>query len=281
MNVNILTRSTRRFLKVLNQNSPTILTGLSVAGVITTVVLAVKATPKAMQLLDDLAYAHYLSAGGDKSGRTFSQYLEDNHADTNAIHIPVLSAKEIAVETWKEYIPAVVMGSVTVACIIGANSINLRRNAALASLYSITDTALKEYQAKVVERIGKTKEENIRGDIAQDKLNGNPVDKAAVIITGKGDMLCFESLSGRYFKSDIETLRRIQNDFNKRLLNEIDLPINELYYEMGLASIKIGDSIGWSAMNRMLEMKFSAKIATDGQPCIVVEYEQLPTQIKP
>lgn len=254
MNLNIITKTARRIARTLNRNSPTILTGLSAAGFITTVILAVKATPKALELIEK------------------EKELEP---------IVPLTAWETIELTWKCYIPTIAMGSVSLACLIGANSINLRRNAALASLYSITDTALKEYQAKVVERIGKTKEENIRDEISQDRLNKNPVDKATVIITGKGEMLCFESLSGRYFKSDIETLRRIQNDFNKRLLNEIDLPLNELYYEMGLAPIDLGESNGWTSLNRMLEMKFGAKIATDGQPCIVVEYEQLPTRIRP
>ena len=263
MTLDFIPKATRKIIRILNRNSPTILTGLSAAGFITTVILAVKATPKALELIEE------------------EHKIRKKETNPELYYVPILTPWETIELTWKCYIPTTAMGLASLACLIGANSINLRRNAALASLYSITDTALKEYQAKVVERIGKTKEENIRGEIAQDKLNNNPVSNSTVIITGKGDMLCFESLSGRYFKNDIEKLRRIQNDFNKRLLNEIDLPINELYYEMGLSPIKIGDTIGWTSLNRMLEFKFNAKIADDGQPCIVVDYEQLPTQIRP
>lgn len=275
MNTGILTNAARNIMRTMNKNSPTILTGLSVAGVITTAVLAVRATPKAMQLLDDLAYAHYMSDRADRNGGTVEQYLEEHQAQ-GTLHMPVLSLKEIVLETYKEYIPAMVMGSVTVACMIGANSINLRRNAVLASLYSIADTSLKEYQSKVVEQIGAKKEEKIRENLAQEKLNKNPMRKGDVIITGKGDMLCYEEFSGRYFKSDIETIRRVQNDFNAKLLIDNELQLNELYFEMGLAPNKFGDSIGWKSNKHPLEFIFSSNISNDGQPCIVVGYRYLP-----
>lgn len=259
MNVNIVTKTTRRVIKVLNQNSPSILTGLSVAGFITTVVLAVKATPKALEILDE-----------EMGSRIHGQET-----------ITPLTTKEVIELTWKCYIPTVIMGSVSIACIISANSINLKRNAALASLYSITDTALKEYQAKVVEKIGKNKEEQIRGDIAQERLDKNPINDKTVILTGNGDMLCYDSLSGRYFKSDIETIRKVQNDFNAKLIKEMDLTLNELYYDLGLAPIKLGDNMGWMVVKDQLEFIFSPGLAKNGQPCIVIDHMHLPTQIKP
>jgi hypothetical protein len=163
------------------------------------------------------------------------------------------------------------MGGVTVACIIGANSINLKRNAALASVYSITEATLKEYQSKVIETIGEKKEQAVRDEIAKDHLAKDPVSKKEVILTGKGEVLCYDSISGRYFKSDMEKLRRLENDFNKTLLTEMYVSLNDVYYEMGLKGIKIGDDIGWN-VDSLIEFNFSSQLTDDGQPCIVVDY---------
>ena len=150
----------------MSKNSPTILTGLGVAGIISTTIMAVKATPKALTLIDDEYYNRYDASG---TSLDFAQYVTD--VDNN------LTKKEILKLTWKEYIPTAVMGTVTVACFLGANNINLRRNAALASVYSITEATLKEYQAKVVDTIGAPKEQKIKDEINQDNINRNPVSK--------------------------------------------------------------------------------------------------------
>ena len=229
----------------LRRNSPTILTGMSVAGLATTVILAVKATPKAMRLLDE--YDEYLGY------KTMSDPL---------------TAIKVA---YKPYVPAVIMGGVTIACIIGANSINLRRNAALASVYSITEATLKEYQAKVIETIGEKKERAIKDEIAQDKLTKDPINNKSVIMTGKGDTLCYDVLSGRYFKSDIESLRKLENEANHTLIHEVWMSLNEFYYKMGLEGVKLGDETGWNS-DRLIEFDFSSKITTDGQLCLVIDY---------
>lgn len=124
MNVQSMTKN---LTTQISKNSPTILTGLSVAGLISTTILAVRATPKAMELIQEERY--------QKAGTT--------------LPLPDLTKKEIIQATYKCYIPAAVMGTVTIACIIGANNINLRRNAALASLYSISEKTMKEYQTKL------------------------------------------------------------------------------------------------------------------------------------
>jgi len=243
MNVKSIQTLTKGLGIHIKKNSPTILTGLSVAGLITTAVLAVKATPKALELI---------------------QAAED-------AELRELTKLETIKVTWKCYIPAAIMGSVTVGCMIGAHSISARRNAALASAYSIADTALKEYHNKVVETLGENKARKIKDELAQDKLKKDPVANKEIIVTGKGDMLCYDALSGRYFKNNIENLRRIQNDFNRNLINEMYVSLNEIYYAMGLPGIKVGDELGWN-VDTMIEFHFSAQLTEEGEPCIVVDY---------
>lgn len=242
---------------VLQQNSPTILTGLSVAGLVTTVVMAIQATPKALYLMEELR----------------ELTLEKNDEDPTVI--------ELTRVLWRPYLPTVLMGGATIFCIIGSNSIHLRRNAALMSLYSLTETTLKTYQEKVVSTIGKNKEEILRGEIAQDDLDKNPVSKNTVIITGKGDFLFYDSLTGRYFRSDIEKVRKIQNDINHQLLSDMFVSLNDFYWEMGLEPTELGGQLGWSVDYARLDIQFSAKLAEDGQPCVVLNYKTQPKDFRP
>jgi hypothetical protein len=225
---------------------------LAVAGLVSTVVLAVKATPKAMELIDD-----------EMQERA---YIQETEGDTTPF-----TTMDYVKTTWKCYIPAAVMGSVTIACFVGANSINLKRNAALASLYSLSETALKEYQSKVVETIGEKKEQKIRDEVAAERIEKDPKSNKEVIITGKGDVLCYDVISGRYFKSDIERIRRLQNEFNQTLISQMWISLNDVYYELGLKGIKIGDDMGWNS-DSLIEFDFSSQLADDGTPCIVVDY---------
>ena len=95
---------------------------------------------------------------------------------------------------WKLYIPTAAMGVVTTACIIGSNSINQSRNAALATVYGLTEVAFREYKEKVVDNIGRNKELKIRDDIAGDRVANNPVGDRTIIITGNGEVLCYDAL---------------------------------------------------------------------------------------
>jgi hypothetical protein len=243
-------------MDAINRNSPSILTGFGVAGLIGTVALAIKATPKAMEILE-----------------REKDFREIEEGDTSPID--PLDAVEL---TWKCYIPTIAMGALTITCMIGSNHISLRRNAALLSLYSIAESTLKEYQEKVVEQIGEKKEEKLRSEIAQDHLDKNPVDNKTVIITGKGDYLCYDAFSGRYFRSNIEALQRAEIAFNQRLMRSDWLCINEFYYEIGLESIELGDEMGFIAERNKLELKFDSKLA-QGEPCLHMGYSVTPHHI--
>lgn len=243
---------------MLAKNSPTILTGLSVTGLVSTVILAVKATPKALSLIDD-------------------ERLERADEDENFIYGSTpLPKKDLIKLTWKCYIPTAVTGALTVACIVSGNSIHLRRNAALAGLYSLSEKALKEYKTKVVETIGKNKERDIRDEIAKDRVLNTPIVDSEVILTGKGNVLCLETLSGRYFRSDIEQIKRVLNGLSRELLSDMFVTLNEVYYGLGLSATKMGEMVGWNIDDGLIEADFSAQLGEDGNPCIVLDFTIMP-----
>lgn len=231
---------------VLSKKSPEILTGIGVAGMITTTILAVKATPKALMLLDD---------------------AEREKCEP-------LTVTEKVKTCWKCYIPAVTSGVVSVTCIIGANSVHARRNAAIATAYKLSRTAFTEYKQQVVETIGEKKEKVIKEKVAKKKIEENPVNNNQVIITEKGNTLCYDSISGRYFKSDIETIKRAVNELNRRMVGgEMYISLTEYYNEIGLEPTKVSDELGWNLnYEGIIELDFGSHITNDGTPCIVIDY---------
>lgn len=233
----------------VSKHSPEILTGLGIAGMVTTTVLAVKATPKALELIEDRK---------DELDLHPSEKL-----------VPIETVKI----TWKCYIPAAITGLTSVACLIGAGSVNARRNAALMTAYNLSATALSEYKEKVVETVGEKKEQIIRNKIAEDQINKEPVNKSAIIVSGNGNTRCFDVITKRRFISDIETIKRIINELNRRMVNGEDyISLNEFYSELGLDEVSIGDELGWNVASGLIEANFSAQLDTDGVPCIVIDY---------
>jgi len=258
MDLSIIQKSTHQLGRALSKNSPAILTGLGVAGLVGTVILAVKATPKAMEIL-----------GQEKIFRS-----EEYH---DFEQIDILDTIKL---TWKCYVPTGAMAITTIACMISSNHISTRRNAALASLFTVAEETLREYQAKVVEQIGENKEKKIQEEIKQDHLDQTPQSGQTVMFTGNGNYLCFDNFSKRYFRSDVEAIRRSENKFNQHLLREGWLGINDFYEELGLEPIELGDEFGWIAERSLLEIKFDTKMAKDtNEPCLIIDYRVTPNHI--
>ena len=237
----------------VSRHGPEILTGLGIAGMITTTILAVRATPKALDL------------------------IEEKKEELDIQPREKLPVSETVKATWKCYIPAAITGVSSVACLIGASSVNVRRNAALTAAYNLSATALSEYKEKVIETVGEKKEQAIRDKVAEERINKDPVKQSTIIVSGNGSTRCFDTITKQRFTSDIETIRRIVNDLNQRMINGEDyISLNEFYYELGLDSVSIGDELGWNVTTGKIDLDFSAQLDTDGVPCIVIDYMVAP-----
>ena len=256
----------KKIQKVLTKRSPEILTGIGIAGMITTTVLAVKATPKALLLIDAMK---------DKKAVELDIDLPVRDSDADKVK---LTTAETIKAAWKPYIPAAVTGVCSVACIIGANSVHLRRNAALATAYQLSTTAFNEYKEKVVETIGEKKEKVVRQNIAKDKVENNPVSKTEVFVTGNGSSLFYDTLSGRYFESDMNKLEKAVNNLNWLMNNgnEPYISLTQLYDELGLSHTGVSDNIGWKVEDGNIELAVSAQVADDGRPCLVMDFLRAP-----
>ena len=203
----------------LSQHSPAILTGLGIAGMIGTVVLAVKATPKAMER------------------------IEEKEAET-----PVEKVKA----AWKCYIPTVVTGGVSIACVIGAQKINSKRLAALATAYSMTETAFKEYKDKVVEKLGEKKEKEVRDEVNEDRLRKElekDPDPFPYRLMANGDVPCYDATLGFEFLGTWAKVEGVVSTLNNKMTYNRGadyVSLNEYRLALGVDRCDFGEELGWN-----------------------------------
>ena len=233
--------------KTLRDNSTGILTAMSITGTLSTVYLASTASFKAARTIDLNE-----SIGGTASDRK-------------------QRVKERTKLVWKLYIPTALTTASTVTCIVAATKIQNRKAAALTAAYTISEKAFNEYAEKVTEKLGEKKEQALRDEIAQDKVNRNPPQAKELIVAGSGNVLCCELYTGRYFYSDMETLRRAANDINARVLSEMYAVLSDFYCLVGLGYTSTSDDMGWDT-DRQLSLKFTAVLTDDSRPCIAFDY---------
>lgn len=247
-----LSKVAKQVEKYVVDNSPSILTALGVTGTLTVAYLTGKATFRAAEVLATERVRRDLY--NDDSDLSFRTKVE---------------------HTWKLYLPAAVTSASTVACIIYANRIGTKRAAAMAAAYTISERAFGEYKDKVVEKLGEKRERAARDEIAQDRVNSKPVSGQQVIITGNGDVLCLDLPTGRYFRSNVETLRKTENDINQQTLHDDYTPLSDFYSLLKLTATPFSEEVGWT-WEKLLELDFSTAMSEDNQPCIVINYSVVP-----
>ena len=245
--MNKLVNQSKRFL---NRNSSTILTCLGGAGVIVTSVLAVKATPKALKLLE---------TAKEEKGEELTSF-------------------EVIRTAGPIYIPAIITGVSTIACIFGANVLNKRSQAALMSAYALLDNSYKDYKKKVVELYGEEADREVKSSIAKDKYEETDVK---VDDTKK---LFFDFYSSRYFESTDEIVRKAEYDLNKELSIMSYASLNDFYDLLKIEKIDGGDDLGWSAAKNFeyycqswIDFAHEKVIMDDGLECCIIHIQIEPT----
>ena len=246
MNKEGLKRTIKSAERVLTKYSPGILTGIGIAGMIGATFMAVKTTPKALYLIE-----------------TKKEESE----------VEELTPVETIKTCWKCYIPATLATVLSIICLIGASTVSAKRNAALATAYSISEAALREYQEKVVEVVGEKKEKAVRDAVAKNQIDRDPVTKSeVVIIDSNSNTLCYEPLSGRYFKSTIDKIKKAEIKLDRQMIQEMYVSLNDFYWEIGLDGTDLGDKMGWNLSKGYMDLSFSSQLADDGTPCAVIVY---------
>lgn len=256
---------------LLNQNSSTILTGVGVVGTVGTAYFTGRASYRAAGILDHAK----VEIARDKN-LTYQEPNGDSDVAYDSDQVK-LTRFDVVKLTWRYYLPAVGTGIVTVSAIIVAHRIDAKRVVALTVASGISERAFKEYREKVIERLGERQDTKLRDEIAQDRVNKTP--GAEVVLAGDGKVLCMEGLTGRYFMSSPEDLNRAANVVNHNLNTQaaMGVSLSEFFDEIGLSPTAYSEQVGWNP-DKMLELKISATVASDGRPCLVVDYDPHPIE---
>lgn len=256
--------------KTLKRASPTILTCLGAIGVVATAVLAVKATPKALERIEEAKEAKS-PENGEK-----------------------LTRMETMAVCWPCYIPAAATGIATIGCIFGANVLNRRQQASLASAYALLNRTYQDYKHSVKNVFGEEGHRRVLQDMAVEK-----VDKDHIIYT-QGTFECttldfnvpeeehlfYDSYSGRQFASTIGKVLQAEYHFNRTFTLNGNASLNEFYKYLGLDPVKDGDEIGWWVDPNdeiyWVEFNHAVTFIDDGPDrpqieCLIVEFPNPPT----
>lgn len=269
-----LSKQFKTVLKAVEKRSPEILTGIGVAGMITTTVLAVKSTPKALTMIE---YAE------KEKARTLNESLSDSE---NIVAARKLTALEVIKVAWKPYVPAMLLGAASTACLIGANSVHARRHAALYSAYKLSETALTEYKEKVEEVVTDKKVKEIKQKITEDKVEKTVTaekkseSKSTVIMPDDGDVWFIDPFSNRPFLSTTNKIEAAVNRMNKNLMDDMFVSLSDFYDELDndhLDSTILSDNIGWCIDDGLIELDFSEAVVNDGKPYIMMDFLRRPT----
>lgn len=226
--------------RLISRNASDMLLVGGIASILGGSILAIKQTPKALKI------------------------LEQKKEDTNTNKI-----KKVA----PLYIPSVVITGVGIAQIICSRNITNNKIAAVATAYTVSETALKTYKDKVKTIVKPEKYEEIKREVASEKLKKDPLKDKEVIMTNNSDVLIYDNMSGRYFKSSIDNINYAVNALNKKLMSEMSISLNEFYLEIGLPTIKIGYNLGWLIDKELINIDFTSTIADSGEPCLVIDYD--------
>ena len=252
----------------VSKYSPEILIGIGIGGICVSTISTIIATKKALNAIDDEI---------DRQNEENIQLAEN--ADEIPERVTSLSRKDVVRVTWKYYVPTAVMLGTSIACMVGANQINHKRNVLLAASYEIASTALDEYKDVIVEEFGEEKATEIDDKVVKKRVERQrqEVEYDEIIETGKGDTLYYDETSARYFRSNKESIREAINNLNFRMLKcENYVSLNDFYDEIGIRRTSKGDDSGWSADRGWIEIRLSSQLGPKDEPCGVIIFRSEP-----
>lgn len=234
----------------LKQASPAILTCIGAIGVVATSVMAVRATPKAIFLLEQAV---------DEKGEE-------------------LTKLEVVRVAGPVYIPVLAIGVSTISCIFGANILNKRNQASLTSAYALLSESYQRYRKAANTVYGEDANSKIKAQMAKDtyvSADGYSVYSADLDPESE-KILCYDLYSQRYFTATMAAVLNAQYHVNRNLCLRGDVTVNEFYEFLGVDKIDNGDEIGWSIDELIeggimwLDFENSQTVLDDGMVCCVV-----------
>lgn len=238
--------------------SPEILVGVGIVGTVTSAIMACKATTKVSDILDDtkekVDQVHMVVADENIPEEKYSE--EDAKKDLAIIYI------QSGVKLAKLYAPSIILGTLSIGCIMTSNNILRKRNVALAAAYTAVDSSFKQYRDRVVNRFGKEIDRELKYGIKAKKITETVIDeetgeekkvKETVEVidnpTEYSDYARFFDELNPHYEKDSEFnlmfLRAQQQYANDLLQARGHLFLNEVYDMIGIPRSRAGAVVGW------------------------------------
>lgn len=229
------------------KHSPEILMGLGIAGVITSTVLACRSTLKVQEILD------YKEENMNNIKEVLAEGRED-YTEEDARKDKTIIMTTTAIRLMKLYVPSVIIGAGSIACLLESHNVMRNRNAGLAAALAATTESFKQYRERVTEKYGDEVDKEMRYGIKKEKKEKDGKKTKEEIVVGCDE----KELSGyaRYFNENninwsddpqfnLMFLRQNQNWANDKLISQGYLYLNDVYESLGFPKSKAGQVVGW------------------------------------
>ena len=239
-----------KIAKQMKKSAPEILVATGLCACVTSVMLGIKATPKALL---------------DIEREKMKQKVEK------------LTVKDTVKIAWKHYVPCMATIGLGVGAVIGAQKINAGKIAAMTAAIATSETAFSEYKAKAKEMLGQKKEKEIVEAVHQEKVIKNPPTQKNVIVS-KGSTTVYDSMSDRYWDMEVSDIKKAENNINAMLLKYGTASLNDLYDEFDMGHTTAGELLEWNIDQGFMEIEMNAVLIDDCKPCISLSYTPCPCQ---
>jgi hypothetical protein len=232
---------------VITANSPVLLVGTAIAGVVATGVLAAKGGYKARGIIDEARMSRVASPVGPFD--TFADYREayDEYAK-DALDLTVSEKVQL---TWLCYAVPGVTALSTIASVVGVHTIHTKRSAVMAGMYALTSSKLDDVQTKAEEMLGAKKAQVLKDDVGQKAIDRTQLVEDEVIITPFGTELFYDDFCGRYFTSSVSKVEEAVNTVNREIIKEGSASVNFFYDILGLEENTVGAQFGWGGKDEV------------------------------
>ena len=249
-------------LSFASNNKSGILTGIAAVGVVSTIVATAKAAPKCIELVNSMHKDICDISPEDKDGRN-----------------------RLVWEYTKKLVPAalpvIVTAGVTLGCIFGAHTLDVRKQAAMMALCSMNEEKAEDFKSQISKLFGDDSVEKAQNqadiEAAQKAIAAADVGEGTIYNTGNGGDLIYDPIFGILFYSSINNVEKSVNNLNKQIVSGMNVSVSDYYRENGVRFIlppTAGDLLGWSqnCNSSSIDIRISDSIIINDRPCAIIRH---------
>lgn len=241
-----------RQILLARKHAPKGLFVAGVAGMVTTVVLASRATLKLQDVIEDLEKQN-------NQIDTALQMADANYSQEDAQRDSTIVLVKTSITIAKLYAPAVVVGVASIAALTGSHAILTNRLNGVTAAYAMLDKGFRRYRSRVITELGAEKDHEFLHGVEEIEVVENtpegPVTKKVMGPAKHGESpyaVWFDERSSQWKRELILNqmcLRSTQDWANDMLRAYGFLFLNDVYKMLGLPVTPEGQQVGWILNN--------------------------------